>query len=86
MPADINISTGAGNIDMPEAWLEYAYDYCEYLCLRKDRQIDVAQLVLQQFEQHMQMMVQNGDYMNAPDEFIWDGPVGVPRWIADPNY
>lgn len=87
MPADIDIINGTGNIDMPTPWLEVAYDYCEYMALMKDRQIEVAQMKYAQFQMKLGNMVTNGDYLNAPDEFVWDGAgAGVPRWIADPNW
>lgn len=86
MPADLDIATGAGNIDMPTGWVEVCYDYAEYMALRKDRQMDVAMQAKAAFDEKLATMIQNGDYLNAPGEFIWDGPYGVPGWIADPNW
>jgi hypothetical protein len=81
MPAAIDITSGTGNVDAPDAWLEVAYDYCEYMALRKDMQ-PRWQESKALYEEHLAEMIQNGDYLNAPDEFVWNGPNALPTWLV----
>lgn len=86
MPADLDITNGTGNIDCPEAWVEVAYFYCEYMARRKDRDYDAARESFEQYGMMIDNMVANGDYVNAPDEFVFAGAGWLPGWLVDPNW
>lgn len=83
MPAVLDVTGGTGNVDCPDAWLEVAYDFCEYMALKKDRQSEYWQSTFNLYEQKIQAMIDNGDYLNAPGEFIWAGANPLPRWLTD---
>lgn len=85
MPASINVASGGGNLDIPDSWCDVAYDHAEYKALRKDRD-PRWQEAKELYEQNLEVMISNGDYLNAPNEVVWDGVLAVPRWLADPNY
>lgn len=71
MPAVLDVTSGSGNIDCPEAWLELAFDYTEYMALRKARDQRWTENK-DLYEQKIQGMIEVGDYLNAPGEFIYD--------------
>lgn len=85
LPAALDVTSGTGNIEVPEAWLELAYDYAEYMALRKDRD-PRWQESLQMYEQNIQQMIDMGEYQNAPGEFVWSGSGMQPAWLVDPSW
>lgn len=85
MPADINIAAGGGNVDCPDFWVQLALDYCEYMALRRDRD-PRWQEAKGLYEEKMQDMIDNGDYLNARQEVLWEGPYAYDRWLVDPSY
>lgn len=85
MPATLDIAAGTGNIDCPDHWMEVAYDYCEYMAKRKDRDPSWKE-AHDLYEGKIADMINNGDYLNAPDEVVWDGPYALDRWLVEPGY
>lgn len=85
LPAALDITSGTGNVDAPEAWLEVAYDYAEYMALRKDRD-PRWQESFQMYEQKIQNMIEQQEYQNAPGEFVWAGGGMYPSWLVDPSW
>lgn len=85
MPAALDITDGTGDVDAPEPWLEVAYDYAEYMALRKDRD-PRWQESFQMYEQKLQNMIEQQEYQNAPGEFVWTGAGMAPSWLIDPNW
>lgn len=83
MPAELDIAGGTGNIDCPEAWVEIAYFYCEYMARRKDRDFEAAQESFNQYGMMIDNMITNGDYLNAPGEFLFTGTHHLPTWLTD---
>lgn len=86
LPAAINVASGGGDVDAPEAWIEVAYFYCEYMARRKDRDMEWAMDSKNQYDSLINSMIVNGDYTNAPDEFIWNGRNYLPDWLVNPGY
>jgi len=86
MPAAIDITSGTGNVDCPEAWLEVAYFYCEYMARRKDKDYEAAQESFTQYGLMIDNMIANGDYLNAPGEFIMARGGWLPDWLVNPNW
>lgn len=85
MPAAINVSGGGGSVDAPPAWFSLCLDYAEAYALRKDhdeRWKDAMGL----YEQKLGDMINNGDYLNAPNEFTFDGPYAFDRWLVEPGF
>lgn len=85
MPVDLDITGGTGNVDLPDIWLELAYDYAEYMAKRKDRDPSWKE-AHDLYEGKIADMINNGDYLNAPDEVVWDGPYALDRWLVEPGY
>lgn len=85
LPADLDITGGSGNVDCPEGWIEVAYDYAEYMALRKDRDPRWEESY-QMYQDKVGVLLEAGSYINAPGEFIFDGGGMVPTWLADPNW
>lgn len=82
LPAALDVTSGTGNIDVPEAWLEAAYDYAEYMALRKDRD-PRWQEVYALYEAKVLQINEIGDTINAPGEFVMaPGGAMVPSWLA----
>jgi hypothetical protein len=84
IPIDFTGATdNSTNIDLPEGWLECAYDYCEYMALRKDRD-SRWQESLQAYEAKVDSMIRNVDnYMDSPEEVFFDSPTGpLPGWLT----
>ena len=81
LPAAIDIASGSGNIDVPDGWLELAYDYAEYMALRKDRD-PRWQESYQMYEKRVQEMIEMGSYNTAPNEFVWSGSGVLPSWLV----
>lgn len=82
LPAALDVTSGTGNIDVPTGWLELAYDYCEYMALRKDRD-PRWQEAYQMYESKIQDLIDMGEYINAPGEFTPAGPHGIlPTWLT----
>ena len=79
MPANLDIATGTGDIDCPEAWVEVAYFYAEFMARRKDRDYEAAKESFEQYGMMIDNMITNGDYMNAPDEFTFSGAGFLPN-------
>lgn len=86
LPAAIDITSGTGNVDAPEGWVEVAFFYCEYMARRKDRDMEMAMESMQQFQSLIASMIENGDYNNVPDEFLWNGRTYLPDWLVNPNW
>ena len=82
LPAELDITAGTGNIDAPTGWLEVAYDYAEYMALRKDRD-PRWQEVYSMYEEKIQGMIDMGEYINAPGEFVPTGSGVLPSWLTD---
>lgn len=81
LPTDLDITSGTGNIDAPTGWVEVAYDYAEYMALRKDRD-PRWQESFQMYESKVQGLIEMGDYLNAPGEFIPSGAGMLPSWLV----
>ncbi len=81
LPADLDIAAGTGNIDSPTGWVEVAYDYAEYMALRKDRD-PRWQESFQMYESKVQGLIEMGDYLNAPGEFVTTGVGMLPSWLV----
>lgn len=87
MPDAIDVTSGTGDVDAPDPWLEVAYFYVEYMSRRKDRDADWAMESKQQYDMLVDSMIQNGDYLNAPQEFIFNGRGSwMPDWLTSPNF
>lgn len=86
MPANLDIAGGTGNIDCPEAWVEIAYFYCEFMARRKDKDYEGAKDSFEQYGLMIDNMITNGDYLNATDEFVFHGAGWLPGWLVDPNW
>lgn len=86
MPAAIDITSGTGDVDCPEPWLEIAYFYCEYMARRKDRDMEMSQESFQQYGLMIDNMIANGDVLNAPNEFVLGRSGWLPQWLTDPNW
>ena len=82
LPVALDVATGTGNIEVPTAWLEAAYDYAEYKALRKDRD-PRWQESLQLYEQKIEQMIDLRDTINAPGEFVFSGSGMLPTWLTD---
>ena len=82
LPAALDVTSGSGNIDVPTGWLEMAYDYAEYMALRKDRD-PRWQEAFQMYEAKVQGIIDMGEYINAPGEFVPTGSGVLPSWLTD---
>jgi hypothetical protein len=82
LPAELDVAAGTGNIDVPTGWLEMAFDYGEYMALRKDRD-PRWQEAFQMYESKVQGIIDMGDYINAPGEFVPTGSGILPSWLTD---
>jgi len=82
LPAALDVTSGSGNIDIPTGWLEMAYDYAEYMALRKDRD-PRWQEAFQMYETKVQGLIDMGEYINAPGEFVPTGSGVLPSWLTD---
>lgn len=82
LPADLDITSGTGNIDVPTGWVEVAYDYAEYMALRKDRD-PRWQESYEMYEGKVQGLIDMGEYINAPGEFVPTGSGVLPSWLTD---
>lgn len=82
LPADLDVTAGTGNIDAPTGWLEVAYDYAEYMALRKDRD-PRWQESFQLYESKVAGLIDMGEYLNAPGEFIPAGAGILPAWLVN---
>ena len=82
LPADLDVTSGTGNIDVPTGWLEVAYDYAEYMALRKDRD-PRWQESYQMYEEKVQGLIDMGEYINAPGEFVPTHSGVLPSWLTD---
>jgi len=81
LPAALDVAAGTGNIDAPTGWLEMAYDYAEYKALRKDRD-PRWQEAFQLYESKIQDIIDMGEYINAPGEFIPTTMGMLPNWLV----
>lgn len=75
-------------MDVPPAWVDLLKDYAEFCALRKDRK-PYWQESFQLYNQRVDDLIVNSDYMDNPREMIADPLVAggvVPRWIADPGW
>lgn len=86
MPVDLDITTGTGNVDCPDAWIEIAYFYCQYMARMKDRDWDAAKMAFEQYGSMIDNMIEHGDYSNTADEFTWSGGGYLPNWLTNPNW
>lgn len=84
LPEELDVTSGTGNIDAPTAWLEVAYDYAEYMALRKDRD-PRWQESMQMYQEKVQGMIDMQDHLNAPGEFVQAGAGMYPSWLIDGN-
>lgn len=82
LPVEMDVAVGTGNIEVPTAWLEVAYDYAEYKALRKDRD-PRWQESLQLYEQKIEQMIDLRDTINAPGEFVFNGQTMLPSWLTN---
>jgi hypothetical protein len=80
LPAALDVTSGTGNIDTIEGWLEVAYDYAEYMALRKDRD-PRWQESMGLYESKMANLIEMGDALNAPGEFSYAGSGMLPNWL-----
>lgn len=86
LPAELNIETGGGNIDIPDGWEDVMYEYVEYMALRKDRDPRYQQ-AYEMYIQKLGSLIEMGEQLDAPNEFIPTPISGyVPAWLADPNW
>lgn len=75
-------------VDFPDAWIDALYDFVTYQALFRDRDPrwkDAKDM----YEQRVDQMIVNGDYMNVALEMVADPLVqgGVlPRWLVDPGW
>lgn len=81
LPAVLDVTAGSGNIDVATGWLEVAYDYAEYMALRKDRD-PRWQESLQMYQEKVKGMIDMGDHLNAPGEFVQAGSGMYPSWLV----
>jgi hypothetical protein len=81
LPAELDVTSGTGNIDVPTGWLEVAYDYAEYKALRKDRD-PRWQEAYNLYEAKIQDIIDMGEYINAPGEFIPTTTGMLPNWLV----
>jgi hypothetical protein len=82
LPAAVDVAGGTGNLDVPEAWLEVTYDYAEYMALRKDRD-PRWQESFGMYEGKVQGIIEMGEYINAPGEFVHTASGVYPSWLTD---
>lgn len=82
LPAALDITSGTGNVDAPEAWLEVALDYAQYMAEKKERMPEWKD-TLQLYEAKCADMVANMETLNAQNEIIYDGAATVPAWLAE---
>lgn len=90
LPASIteNDASDTTALEWPLAWVDLLKDYVEYCALRKDRD-PTWQEAYSLYNQRVDDMIVNSEYMNVPREVIADPMVAggvVPRWIADPSW
>jgi len=83
LPATMDVAGGTGNIDVIEGWLEVAYDYCEYMALRKDRQREDWKDAFTLYEAKVQNMIDMFPTDEAPGEFMFTGTSLVPNWLSE---
>jgi hypothetical protein len=83
LPAAINVAAGGGNIDAIEAWLEVAYDYCEYMAQRKDKDAAGWKDTFSLYEGKVQHMIEQASTDDSLGEMIFTGNSLVPTWLSE---
>lgn len=90
LPTDLATdgSASATAVDFPDAWIDALYDFATYQALFKDRDPRWSE-AKQMYEQRVDEMTVNGEYMNVAMEMVADPLVvggTLPRWLVDPGY
>lgn len=83
LPAAVDVAGGTGDIDVIEGWLEVAYDYCEYMAQRKDRDDARWKDTFQLYEAKVNDMIQVAATDDSLGEIIFTGTSLVPSWLSD---
>ena len=90
LPVDLATDGTAAStaVDFPDAWIDAIYDFATFQALFKDRDPRWAD-AKNMYEQRVDQMIVNGDYMNVAMEMVADPLVqgGVlPRWLVDAGW
>lgn len=83
LPAAMDVANGTGNIDVIEAWLEPALDYCEYMAQRKDKDSASWKDTFQIYEAKVQAMIEQSSTDDAMGEFVFTGTSIIPAWLSE---
>jgi hypothetical protein len=83
LPVAMDVTSGTGNIDVIEGWLEVAYDYAEYMAQRKDKDSTMWKETYALYESKVVNMIEMASTDDAMGEFSFTGTSLVPTWLSD---
>lgn len=83
LPTAMDVTAGTGNIDVIEGWLEVAYDYCEYMAQRKDKDAANWKDTFQLYQDKVNVMIEQSSTDDSLGEFTFTGTGIVPSWLSE---
>jgi len=83
IPNAMDVTGGTGTIDAPEGWVEVAYDYCEYMAQRKDKDATSWKDTFALYEGKVQQMIEMSSTDDSLGEMIFTGNSLVPTWLSE---